>query len=162
MQKAALGMRDDVADAGTRKAIEAFMRAIYQHRLTAIGLEPSDEEPVDTALLRSALVNFLALEAHVLTATNTFAAKSQIEAATLKTLTAAQGNLTRAKEAGSIKPDEQIADVRKVLALHNASEMIKLVLRELRDEGRIILVGRGRGARWVRNPHTEQQVGKES
>jgi alanyl aminopeptidase len=57
-------IRDDLADAETGAAIEAFMRSIYQPRLAAIGMEASKGESVDTALLRSALVNFLAMEAN--------------------------------------------------------------------------------------------------
>ena len=57
-------IRDDLADAETGVAIEAFMRSLYQPRLAAIGLQASEDESVDTALLRSALVNFLAMEAN--------------------------------------------------------------------------------------------------
>lgn len=55
-------IRDDIADEDTAPAIEAFMREIYQPRLAAIGIEAGESETVDTALLRGALVNFLALE----------------------------------------------------------------------------------------------------
>jgi Fic family protein len=34
---------------------------------------------------------------------------------------------------------------------HISRDMIKLVLRDLRDEGRIVVQGRGRGAKWIRN-----------
>jgi alanyl aminopeptidase len=57
-------IRDDLANAETAAAIEAFMRSLYQPRLAAIGMEARDDESVDAALLRGALVNFLAMEAN--------------------------------------------------------------------------------------------------
>jgi len=43
-----------------------------------------------------------------------------------------------------------ISDIERELS-HISRDMIKLVLRDLKDEGAIALQGRGRGARWVRN-----------
>lgn len=43
-----------------------------------------------------------------------------------------------------------ISDIERELS-HISRDMIKLVLRDLKDEGAISLQGRGRGARWVRN-----------
>jgi hypothetical protein len=34
---------------------------------------------------------------------------------------------------------------------HISRDMIKLVLRQLRDEGAIVVRGKGRGAKWIRN-----------
>ena len=41
---------------------------------------------------------------------------------------------------------------------HISRDMIKLVLRELREEGRIVVQGKGRGAKWIRNPKAEEKV----
>jgi len=57
-------IRDDFADDETAAAIEAFMRSLYQPRLAAVGVQPDKGESVDIALLRSALVNFLATDAN--------------------------------------------------------------------------------------------------
>ena len=57
-------IRDDLADAATAPAIEAFMRSLYQPRLSAIGIQAREGETVDTALLRGALVTVLAMEAN--------------------------------------------------------------------------------------------------
>ena len=57
-------IRDYLADGETAATIEAFMRSLYQPRLAATGIQASQDESVDTALLRSALVNFLAMEAN--------------------------------------------------------------------------------------------------
>ena len=56
-------IRDDLADDETKPAVEAFMREIYQPRLASIGTDPGDNESADRALLRGALVTFLAMEA---------------------------------------------------------------------------------------------------
>lgn len=39
---------------------------------------------------------------------------------------------------------------------HISRDMIKLVLRDLKEEGRIILKGKGRGSRWINNPQPEK------
>lgn len=39
---------------------------------------------------------------------------------------------------------------------HISRDMIKLVLRDLRDEGRIVVQGKGRGAKWIRNAEQAQ------
>jgi Fic family protein len=38
---------------------------------------------------------------------------------------------------------------------HISRDMIKIVLRDLREKGRIVLKGKGRGARWINNPQEE-------
>jgi Fic family protein len=47
-----------------------------------------------------------------------------------------------------------LADIQHECA-HISRDMIKLVLRDLKAEGRILLVGKGRGARWINNPEAE-------
>jgi Fic family protein len=44
-----------------------------------------------------------------------------------------------------------ISDIERELS-HISRDMIKLVLRDLRDESAIVVQGKGRGAKWVRNP----------
>jgi Fic family protein len=45
---------------------------------------------------------------------------------------------------------------------HISREMIKLVLRDLRDQGRITVQGKGRGAKWVRSAHDPAAVKNET